>query len=158
MSGTTPTGRIVPAVHGRREARQDPDFELGLAESLKESYGLGGLIELYARFATSDGPLDGLMRRCIWRAAARRCGHEAFLRQSAAEAHVREKSLMNQKLRSTESQPSCRRRGRLDVYRTISRASLHAAPALCLAVNMKLRCRDSCISAAFSRSMSRFAA
>jgi acetyltransferase-like isoleucine patch superfamily enzyme len=33
------------------------------------------LVELYARFATGDGPLDVMMRRCIWRAAARRCGH-----------------------------------------------------------------------------------
>ena len=67
--------RVVPAVHGRREVRPDPTFEVGLAESLRGSYGSTGLVELYARFAMGDGYLDGLMRRCIWRAGARRCGH-----------------------------------------------------------------------------------
>jgi acetyltransferase-like isoleucine patch superfamily enzyme len=68
-------GRVVPAVHGRREVRSDPPFEVGLSESLRGSYGSTGLVELYPRFAMGDGYLDGLMRRCIWRASARRCGH-----------------------------------------------------------------------------------
>lgn len=67
--------RIVPAVHGRRDVRPDPAHEVGLAESLRASYGMTGLVELYGRFAMGDGVLDTLMRRCIWRAAARRCGH-----------------------------------------------------------------------------------
>jgi len=67
--------RIVRAVHGRQQARPDPDFEIGLSESLKGSYGAAGLVELYARFANGDGVLDVLMRRAIWRAAVRRCGH-----------------------------------------------------------------------------------
>jgi acetyltransferase-like isoleucine patch superfamily enzyme len=75
MGAERTAGRLVPAVHGRREARQDPAFELGLSESLKGTYGTAGLVELYARFATGDGPFDTLMRRTIWRAAARRCGH-----------------------------------------------------------------------------------
>lgn len=66
--------RVVPAVHGRREVRPDPAFQVGLADSLAESYGRAGLVELYARFAVGDGAVDTLMRRCIWRAAARRCG------------------------------------------------------------------------------------
>ena len=37
------------------ESVADPDFELGLAEALKASYGAGGLVELYGRFATGDG-------------------------------------------------------------------------------------------------------
>lgn len=68
-------GRIVPAVHGRKESRPDPDFELGLAEWLRASCDLGGLVELHTRFGIGDAPLDLLMRRAIWRAAARRCGH-----------------------------------------------------------------------------------
>ncbi len=68
-------GRIVPAVHGKREVRPDPEFEIGLSASLRTTYGPAGLVELYARFAMGDGHLDALMRRCIWRAAARRCGH-----------------------------------------------------------------------------------
>jgi acetyltransferase-like isoleucine patch superfamily enzyme len=69
------SGRIVRAVHGRQGARPDPDFEIGLSQSLKSSYSVDGLVELYARFAMGDGALDVLMRRAIWRAGARRCGH-----------------------------------------------------------------------------------
>jgi acetyltransferase-like isoleucine patch superfamily enzyme len=75
MSSEVRPGRIVRAVHGRQEVRPDPDFEVGLSESLKQAYGTAGLVELYARFATGDGTLDVMMRRCIWRAAAVRCGH-----------------------------------------------------------------------------------
>ncbi len=75
MSAEGGSGRIVRAVHGRQETRPDPDFEIGLSQSLKSSYSVPGLVELYARFATGDGALDVLMRRAIWRAAARRCGH-----------------------------------------------------------------------------------
>lgn len=67
--------RIVPAVHGRREVRPDPVFEIGLSASLHASYSANGLIDLYGRFATGDGAVDQLMRRAIWRAAARHCGH-----------------------------------------------------------------------------------
>jgi hypothetical protein len=34
MSADGRTGRIVPAVHGRQETRPDPEFEIGLSESL----------------------------------------------------------------------------------------------------------------------------
>jgi acetyltransferase-like isoleucine patch superfamily enzyme len=74
MSTDGPKGRVVRSVHGRQEVRPDPDFEIGLAESLKSSYGTGGLVELYSRFAAGDGPLDVMMRRAIWRAAARQVG------------------------------------------------------------------------------------
>jgi acetyltransferase-like isoleucine patch superfamily enzyme len=66
--------RIVPAVHGRQEATADPPFEVGLAESLRTQYGYQGLLELYARFASGDGPFDAMMRRAIWRAAAHSVG------------------------------------------------------------------------------------
>jgi acetyltransferase-like isoleucine patch superfamily enzyme len=75
MSADGRPGRIVAAVHGLREPMPDPDFEIGLSASLKSSYGAAGLVELYGRFANGDGALDAMMRRCIWRAAARRCGH-----------------------------------------------------------------------------------
>jgi acetyltransferase-like isoleucine patch superfamily enzyme len=67
--------RVVPAVQGRLEIHPDPDCDIRLSEWLNASYRPAALTELYGRFATGDGPLDGLMRRCIWRAMARRCGH-----------------------------------------------------------------------------------
>ena len=63
------------AVHGRQETRPDPDFEIGLSESLKSVIRIRRAGRTLPRFAIGDGPLDILMRRCIWRAAARRCGH-----------------------------------------------------------------------------------
>src|SRR3954467_4074165 len=75
MSSEERGTRIVPAIRGRQETQPDPDFEIGLSESLKASYSPAALVELYARFAIGDGPLDTMMRRCIWRAVARRCGH-----------------------------------------------------------------------------------
>lgn len=67
--------RIVKAVHGRKEAAPDPEFELGLSHYLAERYSRESLFELYGRFATGDGDFETMMRRAIWRAAAKRCGH-----------------------------------------------------------------------------------
>lgn len=80
--------RRVPAVHARRTVQPDPDFELGLSDTLKRSYSPDGLIELYARFAVGEGALDSLMRRCIWRAAARRCGHGLQVGSGAGFKHL----------------------------------------------------------------------
>jgi acetyltransferase-like isoleucine patch superfamily enzyme len=88
MSADSHPVRIVPAVHGRKETRPDPDFEIGLAESLSETYAPDALVELYARFATSDGPLDTMMRRCIWRATARRCGHGLHVGSGVGFKHI----------------------------------------------------------------------
>jgi acetyltransferase-like isoleucine patch superfamily enzyme len=63
--------RIVRAVHGIQAPKVDPAHEVGLAEQLRAGYNLAGLIDLYARFAAGDGAFDQMMRRVIWRAAAR---------------------------------------------------------------------------------------
>jgi acetyltransferase-like isoleucine patch superfamily enzyme len=68
-------GRIVEAVHGRQEVQRDSDMEIGLAAALKSEYELRDLVELYGRFSSGDGFIDTLMRRAIWRAVCRRCGH-----------------------------------------------------------------------------------
>jgi acetyltransferase-like isoleucine patch superfamily enzyme len=83
-----PVGRLIRAVHGRQETRPDPDFEIALSGTLRESYAPASLVELYARFASGDGPLDVLMRRCIWRAAARRCGHGLLVGSGVGFTHL----------------------------------------------------------------------
>jgi acetyltransferase-like isoleucine patch superfamily enzyme len=76
MSAERESGsRIVPAVHSRQEPRPDPEFEVGLADSLRSTYGYAGLVDLFGRFTNGDGHLDALMRRAVWRAAAKACGH-----------------------------------------------------------------------------------
>jgi acetyltransferase-like isoleucine patch superfamily enzyme len=83
-----PAGRMVKAVHGRQQVRRDPEFEIGLAATLKTSYDPGGLVELYGRFVSGDGFVDALMRRSIWRALARRCGHGLQVGSGAGFKHL----------------------------------------------------------------------
>jgi acetyltransferase-like isoleucine patch superfamily enzyme len=88
MSGEPRPGRVVRSVHGRREVQPDPQFEIDLSASLRTAYGPGGLVELYGRFASGEGHLDTLMRRCVWRAAARRCGHGLEVGSGAGFKHL----------------------------------------------------------------------
>jgi acetyltransferase-like isoleucine patch superfamily enzyme len=67
--------RIVASVHGTQELQSDPEFEMGMADHLREKYSREGLIELYARFSNSEAGFDVVMRRVIWRAIARQFGH-----------------------------------------------------------------------------------
>jgi acetyltransferase-like isoleucine patch superfamily enzyme len=67
-------GRIVLAVHGRQKPSVDPDFETGLRAHLRAQYDYRGLLELYARYMHGDGPLDTLMRKTIFAAAAGQAG------------------------------------------------------------------------------------
>jgi acetyltransferase-like isoleucine patch superfamily enzyme len=72
----TATGpRVVRAVHGARQVPADPAFESGLVEQLRADYAPDALVGLYGRFANGESPLDGLMRRVIWKALARRVGN-----------------------------------------------------------------------------------
>jgi acetyltransferase-like isoleucine patch superfamily enzyme len=81
-------GRLVKAVHSRQEVRPDPPFEIGLSEWLKSTYSTAGLIELYSRFAMGDGSYDVMMRRCIWRACARRCGNGLHVGSGVGFKHL----------------------------------------------------------------------
>jgi acetyltransferase-like isoleucine patch superfamily enzyme len=80
--------RTIRAVHGVRETQPDPEFEVGLADHLRSSYDLAGLIEVYARFATSDAPLDNMMRRAVWRAACRKFGHGVQIGSAVGFKHA----------------------------------------------------------------------
>src|SRR5271166_2159526 len=67
--------RIVPAVHGIRQVKPDPPFEVDLSRHLSGSFQASALLEQYSRFTNGDGELDSLMRRAIWRAVARKFGN-----------------------------------------------------------------------------------
>lgn len=67
-------GRIVPAVHGRRRAVEDPPFCEPLAAWLKAQFSAEGLADLYGRYMHGDDPIAVAMRATIWRAAARAVG------------------------------------------------------------------------------------
>lgn len=80
--------RLVKAIHGLQEFSSDPEYEIGLAQHLSEQYSKDGLIELYSRFAVSDGTFDALMRRVIWRAVARRLGQGVRIGSGVGFKHL----------------------------------------------------------------------
>lgn len=82
------TARTIRAVHGLRDTRPDPEFEVGLAEHLRSTYDLAGLLEVYARFVAGDGALDNMMRRAVWRAACRSFGQGIQIGASVGFKHV----------------------------------------------------------------------
>jgi acetyltransferase-like isoleucine patch superfamily enzyme len=84
----TRTSNVVKAFHGRQELLPDPDFETGLSAFIRERYGPDALLELYARFSASDGPLDALMRRAVWRAGARRFGNGVHIGSAVGFKHL----------------------------------------------------------------------
>jgi len=88
--------KIVTAIHGLQSEKIDPDFEIQLAEYLNTQYEQKPLIELYARFAISDGDFDGLMRRAIWRAVARRFGHNVRIGNGVGFKHLETFEIGNQ--------------------------------------------------------------
>jgi acetyltransferase-like isoleucine patch superfamily enzyme len=66
--------RAVAAVHGISQVNPDPSFEIGLSQMLAQSYSPASLLDQYARFGSSEGEFDTLMRRAIWRAVAKAFG------------------------------------------------------------------------------------
>lgn len=82
------SARVVAAVHGLSELSPDPDFEVGLAASLRESHGIARLVDLYTRFAAGDDEFDTMMRRVVWRAACRRFGHGVRIGAGVGFKHI----------------------------------------------------------------------
>ena len=83
-----PSSRIVKAVHGLKDIVPDPQFELGLSEYLRSTYGPEAITEQYERFMSGEGSLDGLMRRAIWRALARRFGNNVQIGGNVSFKHI----------------------------------------------------------------------
>jgi acetyltransferase-like isoleucine patch superfamily enzyme len=80
--------RSVPAVHGRRAAEPDAAHESGLADFLRDGYSRDGLLELYARFAGGSGAFESMLRRVVFRAAAKSCGDGLRVEPNAGFKHI----------------------------------------------------------------------
>ncbi len=80
--------RVVTAVHGRRAVEPDAAFELGLAEYLRAQLDAAARLDLYARFASGLSEFDARMRRALWRASARSCGHGLRVEAGAGFKHL----------------------------------------------------------------------
>ncbi|MBW4646952.1 MAG: acyltransferase [Goleter apudmare HA4340-LM2] len=88
--------RIVKAVHGSHELKPDSEYEIGLAEHLRQQYSNEGLIELYSRFAIGDGKFDAMMRRVIWRAVTRKFGNGININSGIGFKHLETFEIGNQ--------------------------------------------------------------
>jgi len=80
--------RTTAAVHALKEIKPDPEHELGLTQFLKEHYTQSELLNIYSRFATSEGKLEGLMRRAVWRAIARKFGNDNQIESGVGFKHL----------------------------------------------------------------------
>jgi acetyltransferase-like isoleucine patch superfamily enzyme len=61
---------------------------MGLSQSLAEHYSAAAVLEHYARFAHSDGELDRLMRRAIWRMVCRQFGNGVRIESGIGFKHL----------------------------------------------------------------------
>jgi acetyltransferase-like isoleucine patch superfamily enzyme len=80
--------RIIKAVHGTKAIPPDPDFEIGLADYLKNNHSPAELRELYARFAIADTDFDSKMRRAVWRAMAKQFGNSVTIAPNVGFKHI----------------------------------------------------------------------
>lgn len=82
------TKRIIKAVHGLKEIKPDPGFEIGFSEHLQAKYSREGLLDLYARFLNGVDEFSILMRRIIWRAATANFGHGVYIGTGVGVKHL----------------------------------------------------------------------
>ena len=80
--------RVVKAVHGAKPVTPDPDFVLGLADFVAQKHDRDRLNQLYAQFQAGDDEFNTLMRRVIFRAMARGCGHGLTVAPNVGFKHL----------------------------------------------------------------------
>ena len=81
-------GRIVTAVHGIRQAGDDPAFFVPMAAWMRAQFRSEAITDLYTRHMHGDDPLNTAMRAVIWRAAARRVGRGLQVGSGVGYKHV----------------------------------------------------------------------
>jgi acetyltransferase-like isoleucine patch superfamily enzyme len=67
--------RTVPAVFGRAELQPDPSWEWEYAEHLKRTHSPPELLALYSQYRSAEGTFETQLRRILFRAMCRKCGH-----------------------------------------------------------------------------------
>jgi acetyltransferase-like isoleucine patch superfamily enzyme len=71
----TEVPRTVPAVFGRAEVKPDPAWEWEYADHLKRTHSPAELLALYSQYRSAEGVFETQLRRILFRAMCRRCGH-----------------------------------------------------------------------------------
>jgi acetyltransferase-like isoleucine patch superfamily enzyme len=83
----TPVSRL-PGSHANRPIVPDAEFELGLANHLRETMPAKAILELWSRFVAGTSEFDALMRRAVVRALAIRVGHGLRIEPGAGFLHA----------------------------------------------------------------------
>jgi len=79
--------RLVAATFGRRETRQDPEWERGFSAWMKSARTREELLELFRRFQSGEGVFDGMMRRVIMGALCKSVGDDLQVSPSVVLKH-----------------------------------------------------------------------
>jgi acetyltransferase-like isoleucine patch superfamily enzyme len=79
--------RVVKAVHGLRKVEPDPQFELDMAEQLREQLSREQLLEAFSNHASRTSPIDVIMRRVCLRALVKNLGAGANIRKNVSIIH-----------------------------------------------------------------------
>jgi acetyltransferase-like isoleucine patch superfamily enzyme len=75
LNGVETGDREVAATFGKREAREDPQWELDFAASLRETQSRDELAAQFGRFRNGEAGFDAVMRRILLRALCKRAGN-----------------------------------------------------------------------------------
>lgn len=67
--------RSVPAVFGIASVTSDPEWERSFADHLKQSYSSAELLTLFAQYRDAESVFETTLRRILFRAMCRSCGH-----------------------------------------------------------------------------------
>jgi galactoside O-acetyltransferase len=84
---SSPAGRVITAVHGRRQVVPNP-AAIALASWLRSAYDYEGLLGLYAQHAHGDDKFRSLMRAAVWMAGARSAGDGLQVGSGAEFKHL----------------------------------------------------------------------
>src|SRR5258708_19888267 len=87
LSAVEPGNKTIRATFGRHELRNDPEWELGLAASLRDSRPKEELLALFARFRTGESAFDVMMRRVLMRASCERVGNDLRVEPNVVLKH-----------------------------------------------------------------------
>ena len=89
MSDSLNSGtRVVRAVHGLKQVKPDPQFEVGLTEFMLQEHGRDWLKDLYGRFQGGDDSFSIMIRRAVCRALAKRCGDGLMIGTQVGFKHL----------------------------------------------------------------------
>src|SRR5687768_16513581 len=78
---------IVPARHAAAAVQPGAAGDLALSDQLRRERSSAELLALAAAHASGDTDEDARMRRIVWRAMVRRCGHGLRIGRAALAKH-----------------------------------------------------------------------